>query len=145
MNMKKLISLTLLAALTFTIGCAQVQESETTVDLNAQGPIISFEVTTHDYGTMEQNADGTYEFVFKNSGTEPLMLTNVRSSCGCTIPQWPREPIAPDATEKIKVKYDTRRIGSFSKSITVTSNGSTQPIILRIKGKVEQPAAAAAE
>lgn len=143
--MKKLITLGIIAVFTFSLGCTQTQNKEEVVDIDAQGPMIEFVVISHDYGTILQGGDGSYDFGFKNVGNEPLMLTNVRSSCGCTIPQWPREPIAPGETASIKVKYDTRRIGSFSKSITVTSNGSAQPIILRIKGKVEIPAAAAAQ
>ena len=140
--MKKLITLSLLAVFTFTISCSQTSMAKNTVDIDAQGPSIKFEVVTHDYGTIERNGNGTYDFVFANEGTEPLVLSNVRSSCGCTIPKWPREPIAPGKSSTIQVKYDTRRIGSFSKSITVTSNGAKQPIVLRIKGKVEQPATA---
>jgi len=142
--MKKLFTLCLFAVATLTYSCAQAQEKENTVDINAQGPIIEFANSTHDYGTIEQGADGNCEFIFENVGTEPLMLTNVRSSCGCTVPNWPREPIAPGDKSVIKVKYDTRRIGPISKSITVYSNGSEQPVVLRIKGKVEKPATAAA-
>jgi hypothetical protein len=141
--MKKLITLSLLAVLTFSVSCSQTSQAKNTVDIDVQGPIIKFDVKSHDYGTIEQNANGVFDFVFKNEGTEPLILTNVRSSCGCTIPQWPREPIAPGESSQIAVKYDTRRIGAFSKSITVVSNGSEQPVILKINGKVEQPVAAA--
>lgn len=141
--MKKLFTLCLMIAATVSYSCAQVQESENTVNVDATGPIITFNETSHDFGTIQKGGDGTHNFNFTNDGTEPLLLSNVRSSCGCTVPQWPREPIAPNTTATIAVKYDTKRIGSFSKSITVTSNGSEQPIILRIKGKVEQPAPAA--
>jgi hypothetical protein len=141
--MKKLFILSLLAILTFSISCSQTSQTENGVNIDSQGPIIKFNELSHDYGTMEQNGNGTFDFVFTNEGTEALILSNVRSSCGCTIPQWPREPIAPGKSSTIAVKYDTRRIGSFSKSITVTSNGSEQPIVLRIKGKVNAPAATA--
>lgn len=143
--MKKLIFLSLLTVFTFSISCSQTSQAENTIDIDAQGPIINFEVVSHDYGTIEKNGNGTFGFKFVNEGTEPLVLSNVRSSCGCTIPQWPRTPIAPGESETIEVKYDTRRVGSFSKSITVTSNGSEQPIVLRIKGKVEQAIAAEAK
>lgn len=143
--MKKLIILSLLTVFTFSISCSQTSHAENTIDIDAQGPSIKFEVLSHDYGTLQKNGNGTFNFNFVNEGTEPLILSNVRSSCGCTIPQWPREPIAPGDSKTIKVKYDTRRIGSFSKSITVTSNGSEQAIVLRIKGKVVQPAPVEAE
>ncbi len=105
-------------------------------------PKIEFEKTEHDYGTIEQNGNGTTEFVFKNTGDAPLILSNVRSSCGCTVPKWPKDPIAPGESASINVKYDTRRTGSFSKTITVYSNAGTSPILLRIKGTVKSAAAA---
>lgn len=97
---------------------------------------IIFEETIHDYGEIELNSDGVCEFKFTNEGSKALILTNVRSSCGCTVPNWPKDPLNKDNEAVIKVKYNTARLGSFSKSITVYSNGSKQPIILRIKGNV---------
>ncbi len=141
--MKKLLSLSFLAFFSLSMVFAQTDPSSETVSIDDQSAIIKFDVTSHDYGTIEQNANGTFDFVFKNEGNNPLILSNVRSSCGCTIPKWPREPIGPGESSTIAVKYDTRRIGTFSKSITVTSNGSETPIILRIKGKVITKAAAA--
>jgi hypothetical protein len=83
--------------------------------------------------------DGTCEFIFKNTGKDPLVLKNVRSSCGCTIPQWPKEPIKKGEQGKIKVRYNTRITGTFSKSISVYSNAGNMPVVLVIKGKVEEP------
>lgn len=134
--MKRFFSIAVLAIMTFTISCSQTSQADNTIDIDAQGPAIEFNKLIHDYGTMEQGGNGTSEFIFKNTGTEPLILSNVRSSCGCTVPSWPREAIAPGEENTIVVKYDTRRVGPISKSITVTSNGSEQPIILRIKGKI---------
>ena len=73
---------------------------------------------------------------FTNNGTEPLILSNVRSSCGCTIPSWPREPIMPGKSSAIKVHYDTNRIGGIAKSITVSTNGTPERIVLSIRGTV---------
>ncbi len=134
--MKRIFSIAVLAIMTFTISCSQTSRAENTIDIDAQGPSIEFTILVHDYGTIVQGDNGTCNFEFKNTGGEPLILQNVRSSCGCTVPSWPREAIKPGETSKIVVKYDTRRIGPISKSITVTSNGSDQPIILRIKGKI---------
>jgi len=103
---------------------------------DSNAPIIKFDKTTHNYGTIEQHGNGTCEFAFKNEGKEPLILTNVRSSCGCTVPTWPREPILPGQSKVIKVKYDTKRIGIINKTIHVYSNATTPSITLRIKGKV---------
>lgn len=140
--MKKILTFCLLTLASFSISCSQTSQAEPKVDIDAQGPVIKFKDLNHDFGTIEQDGNGTYEFEFKNEGNEPLLLENVRSSCGCTIPQWPKEPIAPGQSSNIVVKYDTRRVGSFSKSITVSSNGSEIPITLSIRGTVEAKAAA---
>ena len=97
---------------------------------------IVFAKTIHDYGTIVQGADGNCEFKFTNKGKEPLVLSNVTSSCGCTVPVWPREPIAPGKSGSIKVKYDTNRVGLINKSITVNSNAANNPVMLQIKGNV---------
>lgn len=141
--MKRILTFAFLAAMTFTISCSQTSQANNKVDIDAQGPIIKFENLEHDFGTIENGADGSCKFVFSNTGTEPIVLSNVQSSCGCTIPQWPKEPIAPGASSSIDVKYDTKRTGVFSKSITVTSNGSEAPIVLKIKGTVLAPPASA--
>ncbi len=98
--------------------------------------VINFESTVHDYGTIEQGSDGAYEFKFTNEGKTPLILSNVRSSCGCTIPSWTKEPVAPGKDGAIKVVYNTHNIGSFSKSITVSSNAKNAEVVLQIKGNV---------
>ena len=97
---------------------------------------IVFDKTVHDYGTIIQGGNGNCEFDFTNKGKTPLMLNNVRSSCGCTVPEWPRKPIEPGKTGIIKVKYNTSKFGGFTKSITVTSNAKNSIVILKIKGNV---------
>lgn len=99
-------------------------------------PEITFVSVTHDFGTIPFQGNGTYEFEFKNTGKEPLVLSEVRSSCGCTAPEWPREPIRKGQKAKIKVTYNTNIIGPFSKSIYVTSNAKISRIELKIKGTV---------
>lgn len=88
----------------------------------ASGPVFSAEKLEVNYGEVEYKGDGTREFVFKNTGTEPLLITNAKGSCGCTVPDWPKEPIRPGQTGVIKIKYDTTRSGPISKSVTVTTN-----------------------
>jgi hypothetical protein len=105
------------------------------VQAAAQDSIV-FEKLVHDYGTITKGADGETEFKFTNKGDKPLILSNVRSSCGCTVPSWTKEPVEPGKTGTIKVKYDTRRVGAFSKSITVSSNAVNSRVVLRIKGNV---------
>jgi len=97
---------------------------------------IVFDKMVHDYGTIEQGGDGNCEFTFTNTGDEPLVLSGVRASCGCTLPEWPKEPIAPGKTGVIKVKYDTRRVGPINKVVRVTSNAENANVVLRITGSV---------
>ena len=98
--------------------------------------VISFTETVHDYGTIEQGSDGSYEFKFINDGKSPLILNNVRSSCGCTVPSWTKEPVQPGKEGTIKVKYNTAIAGSFNKSVTVNSNAKNSSVVLQIKGNV---------
>lgn len=125
--MKKIIS-SMVAVLCFSLAWAQEE--------NPNAPQISFEKEVINYGTIEQGDNGKREFKFTNTGKEPLIITNAKGSCGCTVPSWPREPIAPGEAAVIKVKYDTKRIGPINKSVTVNSNAATPVKVLRIKGKV---------
>lgn len=99
---------------------------------------IEFETTSHNFGTIsETGGKATVDFIFKNTGSAPLILTNVRAGCGCTTPEWAREPIAPGASGKIKVSYDPRnRPGAFVKSVTVNSNAENAVTSLTIRGTV---------
>ena len=114
---------------------AQAQEQPT------EGAKIQFAEKVINYGKIEKGANGTRVFKFKNEGTEPLVLSSVRASCGCTTPKWTREPIAPGAEGNITVKYDTNRMGNFHKTVTVNSNATNKTVVLTIKGQVMNPAA----
>jgi hypothetical protein len=101
------------------------------------GAGMVFENETIDYGTLPHNADGKREFVFVNNGTKPLIISNATGSCGCTVPTWPKEPIAPGARGVIGVKYATDRVGAFTKTVTLTSNADGQASkVLTIKGTI---------
>jgi len=126
--MKKTIFL--IFAMCFAVSFINAQEVKDT------SLVITFIETTHDYGTIAQGSDGNYEFTFTNSGKTPLILSNVRSSCGCTIPVWTKDPIQPKGKGSIKVQYNTANVGTFQKSITVISNAKNSPVILTIKGNV---------
>ena len=106
---------------------------------NDQGAKISFENTVMDYGTIEHKSDGERIFQFTNDGNQPLVISNCRGSCGCTVPKCPTDPILPGDSGVIKVKYDTKRIGKFTKTITVNSNAGNSTL-LTIKGEVLGPA-----
>ena len=97
---------------------------------------IVFAATTHDYGTIVQSSDGSCVFAFTNKGKAPIVLNDVRASCGCTVPEWTRTPVAPGEKGSIKVTYNTNNIGAFTKSITVNSNAVNSPLVLIIKGTV---------
>jgi hypothetical protein len=141
--MKKALALLVVALCTISISCSQSSEANAKADKKA--PFIKFEFVEYDYGTIYQGDDGTCEFVFKNTGKNPLVLSNVRPSCGCTVPKWSKEPIRGGDESSIEVKYNTRRAGSFSKSITVYSNATNSPIVLKIKGNVIARTAVAEE
>jgi hypothetical protein len=108
---------------------AKAQTADTTL-------VIQFASLVHDYGTITQGGDGSCEFKFTNGGKTPLILSNVRASCGCTVPSWTKEPVQPGAEGVIKVTYNTNNMGNFNKSITVDSNAKNAQVILQIKGNV---------
>ncbi len=134
--MKKIvIALTMMLAVSVAFGQQETQKKEMEKRMN--GPVITFKTTSHDYGEVYQGSDGSFSFLFTNTGNEPLILSKPRSSCGCTVPSWPKEPILPGEENKIKVTYNTSKIGTFNKSVTVYSNAKNKStVVLRIKGKV---------
>lgn len=97
---------------------------------------IAFEKMEHDFGNIAFGSDGTYIFSFTNKTKEPIVLTNVTASCGCTSPMWTREPIKPGEKGEVKVKYNTNAPGMFNKTVMVYSSAQPSPVILRIKGNV---------
>lgn len=126
-----LLLLLFVTGLTF----AQTTEGDAGAE-STEGPVMTFESKMVDYGTIEQNAEPLRVFNFTNTGTEPLIIKNAKGSCGCTVPKWPKEPIMPGESSKIEVRYDTKRIGPFSKRVTLTTNATEETIVLTIKGKV---------
>lgn len=97
---------------------------------------IVFDYIRYDYGTITQGSNGSCQFTFTNKGTSPLILNTVKASCGCTYVKWPKKPIMPGQKGVIKVKYDTKNIGAFSKNITVKSNAVNSTVYLYISGGV---------
>ena len=125
--MKNLITLLFVGLITFSI--------------NAQEKVakIEFKETTIDYGTVEKGANGVRTFVFTNTGDAPLIISKASSSCGCTVPTPPKDPIMPGMTGEIEVKYDTKRVAPIRKTITVLSNAVTPTVSLKIRGEVIDP------
>lgn len=99
-------------------------------------PKIDFKSETIDYGEIKKGSDGVRVFEFTNTGNAPLVIENVTSSCGCTIPKKPEDPIMPGETGEIEVKYDTKRVGPIRKTVTVYSNAEESTKALKIKGRV---------
>ena len=137
--MKKILLSIGLATLTIFSIQAQDTKTDNAVITNPNAAAITFETDVVDYGTIEQGADGMREFKFKNTGKEPLIISNATGSCGCTVPTWPKEPIKPGESSTIKVKYDTKRLGAINKSVTITSNATEATKVLRIKGEIIAP------
>lgn len=104
--------------------------------MQAQQAKISFKNDTVDYGEIAQGSDGVRVFEFTNTGDAPLIISDVKSSCGCTVPKKPDGPIAAGENGIIQVKYDTKRVGPIRKTITVYSNASEPIVALKIKGEV---------
>ncbi len=139
LNLNKMKRLILFSILLFSvlIVSAQTEKKEAQVTKKQNGPEITFKTLTHNYGEIYYGSDGNYNFEFTNTGNEPLILTKPRSSCGCTVPHWPKEPILPGESSAIKVTYNTHKNGSFNKTVTVYSNAlKNKTVVLRIKGKV---------
>jgi hypothetical protein len=106
----------------------------------AADPGYKFNKVDHDYGTIQKGAEPYCEFELTNTSKEPLVIQEAHGTCGCTVPEYPKEPIMPGQTVKIKVRYDTNRIGPFDKQVIITFVGKDKPASLKIHGKVEAPA-----
>lgn len=123
----------LLSMLAFVVAGAFAVQAQTT------GPVMSFETTTVDYGTIDKGAEPVRKFKFTNTGNEPLIIKTAKGSCGCTVPTYPKEPIMPGESATIDVRYDTQRVGMFTKTVTLTTNETSDTHTLTIKGEVKAP------
>lgn len=104
---------------------------------DAAGPELNMESNELDYGVIEHGSDPYRVFSFTNTGNEPLIIKSAKGSCGCTVPTYPTEPIGSGESAEIKVRYDTNRVGKFTKTITLTTNDAVATHVLRIKGEVK--------
>jgi len=142
--MKKIIYI--LVLVTFTVVSTNAQQRVTLVGEadnsgfvpSVQGPEIQFEKLVHDFGEVVQNANGDVDFKFKNIGSVPLILFDVRPSCATcvTIRSWPREAIMPGQESVVAVRYNTHILGEMGKTVTVMSSGRTERVVLRLNGNV---------
>ena len=128
--MKKIVLVLFVGLLGFSL---QAQEKKAKIE---------FKTETVDYGEIAKGSNGVRVFEFTNTGDAPLIISKVSSSCGCTIPKKPEDPILPGKVGKIEVKYDTNRVGPIRKAITVLSNADTPTKVLKIKGEVKDTSGA---
>ena len=100
-------------------------------------PIMSMRDTLYDFGTVNEGDVITKEFFFTNTGTAPLLITEAKSTCGCTVPEWPKDAIAPDSSGVILVKFNTtNRTGAQSKEVTIFANTFPNQQIIKVSGRV---------
>ncbi len=118
------------------MACSPTAENDEPVLADAQSPKIEWTTTTHDFGKIRQNEPVNFDFEFSNSGPVPLIITQVRASCGCTGAKATEEPIKPDEKSTITASYDAKKVGAFTKTITVSSNTASGSDVLTIKGEV---------
>lgn len=122
--------LTVLSVIFFNATTAEIHT------LKSKAAVIEFETETLDYGTVVQNSDGLRTFNFINTGEAPLLITKVKTSCGCTVPSYSKAPILPGESGEILIKYNTKKLGAFTKTVTVMSNAEGGNRVLKIKGEV---------
>lgn len=149
LNIKQLFAVAILA-LGMMTACNETKDGQLSTDLvtspksatqmSDKQAAIKFDKEEHDFGTLLQGEVVSYSFHFTNTGSQPLIISEVGSSCGCTVGDYPREPIAPGKTGAIKVTYNSAGHNGFqSRFLTVMSNTNPAKTTLRIKGKVLTP------
>lgn len=119
---------------------ASAQETSVSKE-NKNGADMKFDKETFDFGTLKQGESVTHEFKFKNNGKEPLIITQAQGSCGCTVPEYPKEPVKQGQTGTIKVTFNSAgKTGAQDKTVTITSNAKNSPVVLHVKGNIEKAA-----
>ena len=127
----------IISALTMNAQTTETEKKGDAEQMTTSGPKMVIESLTVDYGTIQKGSDPLRKVTFTNEGTEPLVIKNARGSCGCTVPTWPREPIMPGESSVIEIRYDTKRVGPFTKTVKLTTNEkATSNHVIKIKGKV---------
>lgn len=131
--MKKLFSIIALVTVAFTA----IQAQELT-EANPNAPEFKWVEETHDFGSIAQGIPVTNKFIFENVGKEPLIVSNVQKTCGCTVTDWTKEPVMPGQKGFVAAEYNAAKEGPFTKAITVQSNAKTPNVKLYFKGTVEK-------
>ena len=115
---------------------AQATPTEGTPAAPASKAVLTLESDVVDYGTIDQGAEPLRLAKFTNTGTEPLIISGAKGSCGCTVPNWPKDPIMPGESSQIEIRYDTKRVGAINKTVTVTSNDAVGKHTIRVIGTI---------
>jgi Protein of unknown function (DUF1573) len=135
--MKKILAIVFVLT-SLTSGFAQEKKMVLDAANDTNKPQFKFEVEEYNFGTIKATGEVSYEFVFTNSGIEPLVITAAQGSCGCTVPVYPKEPITKNQKGKIKVTFNpSGKFGTVEKTVTITSNAVQSPMTLRIKATIE--------
>lgn len=141
--MKKVIALALslmLAAPALTM--AQAPAAAATE--KKSGAILSPDEEKYDFGSIKQGESVEHTFTFKNTGTEPLVISNVAATCGCTVPEWSKEPVMPGKAGKVTAKFNSAgKMGQQNKPLTISSNNGAGNVVVTLVGTVTDPAATA--
>jgi len=141
--MKNLNLLSVIACLVFSIQLnaqkAQlVNFTPTVTPVEITEEKIQWDKTVHDFGTIAQDVPAKVDFELTNNGNEPLVITKVKGSCGCTATSHDKEPVMPGTSTMVTATYNAKKLGAFTKLVKVTTNNSDEPIVLKIKGTVEK-------
>jgi len=116
------------------VSFAQPIEDKISVD----GPVMTLEDTVVEYGEIEQHSEPLRVLKFTNTGNAPLVIKNAKGSCGCTVPEWPKEPIMPGEASQLEIRYATNRLGKFSKTVTLTTNEEGANKVIKVQGHVHE-------
>lgn len=135
--MKKLLFLAALVMIA-NVGLCQVTAAANQAAAKPDLAVPVFETQNFDFGKVKQNVPATHEFTFTNKGKVPMVITNAHPSCGCTIPDWTKDPIPPGGQGFVKATFNGAGMGAFDKSVTVTANVEGGVILLRIHGEIVQ-------
>jgi hypothetical protein len=137
---KKILSFTLLL---FSSAILYAQDKPTLSNVGNDNPnqaAFKFNEEEFNFGNIKQGDNITHEFEFTNTGKDPLIISNASGSCGCTVPEWPKEPIASGGKGVIKVTFNSAgKQGMQDKTVTLQSNAKQNPMVLHLKGNVERP------
>jgi len=139
--MMKFLQLLFVACLTLAVSTQATAQTDAIQQTEmADGPVMTFDNLVVEYGEIVQHSDPLRVAKFTNTGTEPLIIKNARGSCGCTVPTYPKEPIMPGESAEIEIRYDTKRMGRISKTVTITTNQPGDAIVLKVKGNITKAA-----